>query len=419
MTLLIFMAGCAPTKEAPVDDTAAPIVYGDEPIEEIPGSTSSGGGGGGDEDDDASLFFADEQIHSIDFEIEGSNINALSRAPFEYVEAGVSIDGVEVPSIGVHIKGKYGSYRDIRSKPSLKIDFNRYVAGQRFLGLEKLNLNNSIVDCSYLHDRVAYRMFANAGLPSLRTSYAWVTVNGDDYGLYVVVEAPDDRFLKRSFADDSGNLYDGKYYLADDWSSYVLVDFEPYAQDYFVLDEGTDVGLADIYAVTDAVTDAQRSGDAYARLDPLVNWPEVLRYWAGEQWIGQNDGYVLNQNNYFVYFNPEDGRLQLIPWDLDYSFLEARDWGFSWNSPSGAMAAACRRDDACLDAWKGQVETLLTLVDADGLRTYAEALAALSADLAQEDPKRECSARSVSSSVEDAVTWLGTRSDHLISFWDL
>ena len=37
------------------------------------------------------------------------------------------------------------------------------------------------------------------GLPSSRVGYAWVRLNGDDYGLYTTVENVDKTFAKRWF----------------------------------------------------------------------------------------------------------------------------------------------------------------------------------------------------------------------------
>ena len=421
--LLLYAAtlalACAPgRKDGPRDlpsggdpaDTGAEVAWPDAEVEDLGPSSAS---------DASDLFFADESLHTIDITLSDDARNALRREPYEYVEGGVIIDGLDVGVVGVRIKGKYGSYRSLRGKPSLKFDFNRFQDGRRFLGLEKLNLNNAITDCSYLHDRVAYRLFGDAGLPTLRTSYAQVTVNGDEYGLYVLIEAPDDRFLARNFEDDSGNLYDGKYYLSDDWSSYAMVDFDPVGQEYFLLDEGTDVGLADIYAVTDAALAAAEDGEAYAGLEGLVNWPVVLRHWAAEQWIGQNDGYVLNQNNYFVYFDPTDGRLQMIPWDLDYSFLAARDWGFSWRRPSGVLADLCLDDELCEAAWQEQVAVLLDTVDPDALTAFAETLQDVSEGPAAADPRAECTSRSMDSAREHVFDWLVDRSEDLAGTWDL
>ena len=51
-----------------------------------------------------------------------------------WVEADLVYDGQEVDSIGVRLKGRWGSWRSIYGKAAFKIDFNHYVDGQAFYG---------------------------------------------------------------------------------------------------------------------------------------------------------------------------------------------------------------------------------------------------------------------------------------------
>ena len=47
-------------------------------------------------------------------------------------------------------------------------------------------------------------------MPASRTGYAYVRVNGSDYGVYLNVETLDDVSLPRWFAS-TGHLYEGTY----------------------------------------------------------------------------------------------------------------------------------------------------------------------------------------------------------------
>ena len=372
-----------------------------------------------EEPDEADQLFDTELVHEIEITLGPDQMAAITALPFEFTEGQVTIDGEDIGSIGVRIKGKYGTYRDITQKPSLKLDFNRYQEGYRFLGLEKLNLNNSIVDCSYIKDRVSQQVFGQVGLPSLRTGFATVTVNGADYGLYVTVEAPDDRWLNRTFDQNEGNFYDGKYLMSDDWSWYTFVDFSAGLDDYFRLDEGTDVGLADIKAITAALASWNGVDDGYTALDGLLDWDEVLLHLAVEQWLGQNDGYALNQNNYFIYFDPSDGRARMTTWDLDYTYLHAEDWGYSWKSPRGALAGACYKDDACKERWAAAVATVIEGIDTQALQAYIDEISAVSETAAYADPKRECTSTSIGSYRDLINDWNARRSGEMARFWDL
>ena len=50
-------------------------------------------------------------------------------------------------NVAVHLKGSF-TYQDIDQKPSLTLNFGKFASGQRFHGLEKIHLNNSVQDSS-------------------------------------------------------------------------------------------------------------------------------------------------------------------------------------------------------------------------------------------------------------------------------
>lgn len=369
------------------------------------------------EDIDAWIF-ASDTVHQVDLSLSDAAWAALTADPETYVEADVLFDGMPIPSSAVRIKGQYGSFRTLTGKPSLKIDFNRYVDDQRFFGLEKITLNNAVVDCAYMKERVSYRVFEQMGIPAARTGHAWVTMNGHDYGLYNLIESVDDRFLTRVHGDDSGNLYDGAYYLYE-WTWYVLLDFNDFAQDFYALNEGVDVDHMDIHRITDGLAAFRGKEDFYANMGALVDWDEVLRFAATEELVGQNDGYGLNTNNYFVFFNPRTGLMEMYPWDLDYSMLYDWQWGRNWASPAGVLLKACNEDDTCREAWKAAVVDVLNTLDKSDLKSYYESVAEASWPYAMTDPRRECSLAAVGNMRADIQTWFIRHPDEVKARWGI
>src|SRR5262249_49774481 len=108
---------------------------------------------------------------------------------------------------GVRKKGFLGSLDPV--KPGLKLKFDEYVNGQRFLDLKQMTLNNSRQDPSYVHQCLSYATFNAAGIPASRCNFAHVKVNGADLGLYVHVESASKDFLERTYPNPEGNLYEG------------------------------------------------------------------------------------------------------------------------------------------------------------------------------------------------------------------
>jgi CotH kinase protein len=369
-------------------------------------------------------FFSDAVIHDIAITLSDEAYFALQQDGRTYVSGDVALDGEPVASIGVRLRGKIGSYREISGKPKFKLDMSEYVPGQRFHGLHALALNNSVVDCSYLKEPLGYRVFRDAGVQASRTSFARVTVNDAAYGLYIIVEVPDGEFLDSRFpGDDDGRLYDGKYIYDWDTGNYTLLDFAMGVDQSFGLEEGESVGNADIVTVSEAlasvVSDPIDDGDVVNAMDPLMDWDQWHRSWAVEQWIGHVDGYQMNRNNYRVYFRPSDAKMVYVPTDFDYGFIWEDEWGVNWSYVYGNLAAACYLDGSCVQAQIDAVETLLGEIDTDALRVDFDAMAELTQDDGLNDPRRECSTESVEPSQDALRYWIAEREALVRATWGL
>ena len=56
-------------------------------------------------------------------------------------------------------------------------------------------------------DYLVYRLMGNFGVASPLCSYVYITVNGEDWGLYLAVEGVEDAFLERNYGKEAGELY--------------------------------------------------------------------------------------------------------------------------------------------------------------------------------------------------------------------
>ena len=93
------------------------------------------------------------------------------------------------------------------SRYSLKLEFDHFNQGGNYYGLDKLSLDASFQDNSYMKTWIAYDMMEFMEVPAPLRSYVWVTVNGEDWGLYLAVEEPEEAFARRNFGNDYGRLY--------------------------------------------------------------------------------------------------------------------------------------------------------------------------------------------------------------------
>ena len=84
-------------------------------------------------------------------------------------------------------------------KKSFKVDFNHFISGRDFHGVEKLNLNGEHNDVSIMRAKLSWDLYQSMGMVSSRAAHAKLYINGDYYGLYISVEHIDDSFYQRTF----------------------------------------------------------------------------------------------------------------------------------------------------------------------------------------------------------------------------
>jgi len=391
-------------------DDSVPQV-GDTSTEDIGDNPGNG--------DDNDWVFSDETVFEVEIELGDAELRALRDDPQEYVHGAIVFDGRRLDDVGVRLKGRLGAFRTLDDKAAFKIDLNRYVDGQDLDGLEKLTFNNMVVDCSGIKELMSWRIFESLGLPAARVGYAWVSVNGEVYGLYAHIESIDDEFLKRHFEQPDGNLYEGEYLLYPD-DSYVLADFEDCCDQYITLDEGTDAWEEQVHGLTLALDAHAGRPDFYEQLGQRVNWPHHHLTVAAETWAGHNDGYSLNSNNYRVYYDPaDDGRAAILSWDMDYTFLEASSWGLSWSAGRGRLTHACVQDPACRAAQRAVVSAACdTMDEVDLVAVYDRAKATVDPYLRQ-DPREECGSYYTDYYQGQVRSWIDTGSARARSAWDL
>src|SRR6185312_1340486 len=114
-------------------------------------------------------------------------------------------------NVAVHLKGAAGSWRNFDDKPGLTINMDKFKDDQRFHGMDKFHLANSVQDPSYLSELICGEIFRAAGVPASRIGHALVVINGRKQGLYCLKEGYDKEFLKEHFKKANGNFYDGGF----------------------------------------------------------------------------------------------------------------------------------------------------------------------------------------------------------------
>lgn len=338
-----------------------------------------------------SRLFDTSYVHSIDIVMDDWDSFIEDCESEEYSSCAVVIDGESYKNIAIRAKGNtslsqvanYGSDRY-----SFKLEFDHYSDATTYHGLDKLCLNNIIQDNTYMKDYLCYTMMNYAGVSSPLCSFAYITVNGEDWGLYLAVEAVEDSFLERNY-DSTGNLYkpdsmsmgggrgNGKDFDQDDFDlskfdksntendtsdstdTSSKTNFQPpqmgnlgggkgdkggfggmgsddvkliYTDDNFdsyenIFDSAkTDITDSDKTRLINSLK-VLNSDDAASTVDVDA----VIKYFAVHNFVCNFDSYTGSMiHNYYLYEN--DGILSMIPWDYNLAF-----GGFVGGSDSTSM----------------------------------------------------------------------------------
>ena len=152
-------------------------------------------------------LFDTSAVHSIDITMDNWDEFIADCKGEEYYDCTVAIDDEVYKNVAIRGKGNTSLSQVNNDRYSFKIEFDHYDNANTYHGLDKLCLNNIIQDNTYMKDYLTYQMMADMGVASPLCSYVYITVNGEDWGLYLAVEAVEESFLRRNYGKDYGELY--------------------------------------------------------------------------------------------------------------------------------------------------------------------------------------------------------------------
>ncbi len=253
--------------------------------------------------------------------------------------------------VGIRFKGHsslQSSWKSGILKLSFKLDFDEFeddypqIDNQRFYGFKKFSLKNNYDDKSFLREKVACEIFENAGLAVSHTAFYELYLDHGDgpeyFGLYTLVEEVDDTVIETQFSSDDGNLYKPE----ETGASFVNGTFNE--TDFEKKTNEDDEDWTDIKALFTALHDETRSSDPAlwrTNLESVFDTDVFLKYLAINTVIQNWDQYGRMTQNFYLYNNPDNGKLTWIPWDynealqngkmggglaLDFSNLETGAW---------------------------------------------------------------------------------------------
>lgn len=241
---------------------------------------------------------------------------------FTYVKAEIVVDGEKYADAGLRFKGN-SSYRFSAnsSKRPMKIDMNKFNKEQKLHGRDKLNLSNSFLDSAFMKEKLAYDLYKSAGLATPGVGWANVTMTVGrkkvPLGVYVIIEQVDKRFMKSHFGADSKDSLLMKpevstwEYLGDKPSDYSEYDIK-YGETN--IDQFKRFG--ELMKLIEDASDSEFEAEIGERFD----LPQLAGYLAATSLLSSLDSYIGAPHNYYLMLDKADGKLRLLPWDVNESF---------------------------------------------------------------------------------------------------
>ena len=265
----------------------------------------------------AEHIFQDDTVNEINIEIDEADWQDMLENPLEeeYHKANVTINGETVGNVAIRTKGNTSLTSVANSdsdRYSFKLDFDYYDNNGNYYGLKKLCLNNNYSDNSSMREYISYKIMGELGLDVPECAYSHITVNGEEWGLYLAVEPVDEVFLAEHFADATGDLYKPEgmggtgadlVYNGDDISAYTGLNLK------------TNLNSSDgkeILALMQVLEDGEG-------LEKVLDVEKALKYIAANVALANFDSYLgMTTHNFYLY--EENGRFTIIPWDMNLAF---------------------------------------------------------------------------------------------------
>ena len=291
----------------------------------------------------ADKLFDRKVVHRIDVRLTDGDWTDLLSNPTDKTKytAEIVIDGEVFSNVTFSTKGYSSLYfvaygEEESRRYSFKVNFGNPEEGRTYYGLDKLNLNNLFCDNTWMKDLISYDLFRDAGVEAPLVSYVWLTINGNDQGLYMAVEEIEEGYLNRVYQGE-GVIYSVEGGKAP---GTVTPEMVAYVRENGFSGSSESHGADLVYSgenlsnYTDIVDHAETSAhirdhrQVVAAIRALsgtrnngssFDVDEIIRFFAAHNYLLNFDSYTGSQLNNLM-LHEKDGVVSVIPWDYNLAF---------------------------------------------------------------------------------------------------
>lgn len=267
-------------------------------------------------------------IEKIEINFKESNWRTILQnnwRPKIYIRAEVIINGVRFPDAGVRYRGN-STYFALppgkNDKRPFKIALDEFVQ-QDYQGYKTLNLNNNLYDPTLVREVMGYE-FMRRFLPAPKCNYVRLTINNEDFGIFVNTQQINKDMIEEWWADEDGNRYRGQptSILRSNDAALVWLGSQPssYQSAYELKTEQSPNPWADLIDLCDKLNNTPANQRAQV-IPTVFDVDNALRFFAVGNVALWLDSYLGRYvHNFYLYNDPTHGRFSIIPWDLNSCF---------------------------------------------------------------------------------------------------
>jgi hypothetical protein len=265
-------------------------------------------------------FYDVDTIREIKIYFDQSNWDYLldslyvEDAQNRLVASYITVDGVQLDSVGVRYKG-YSSANTARIKNPFNIKIDYIHGNQTYNGIDKIKLSNVIQDPSFVREVLSYEI-ARKYMPASKANYANVYVNDTLLGLYSNVESVGGEFLESHYNSSENPFVKGNPETLDLNGENSNLSDNPGSDStfyYTLYDMKSDYGWSDLYSLIDTLNNYSEDIESILNVDRTI-WMHAINFS-----LVNFDSYVGYSQNYYLY-KDNNGRFNPILWDLNQSF---------------------------------------------------------------------------------------------------
>lgn len=266
-------------------------------------------------------------VVTVSIEADPGQLAALDQAPYsseDVVGAFVDSNGTRYEGIDVNYRGAY-QLRNLILEGDRRNWKLKFAKEQMYEGRREWNFNYE----PHLRQKLAYDLMKFSGVKVPSARHVLLLVNGEEQGLYLQYEDPDNKdWLSDKFADNDGDLYKAATDVPGETALFATTEYlgdldEDYVGHWQKKLNNNDAAATDYTRLREFLgpLNSTPSEELPAFIEANFDVEKFINYLVVANFISNWDSLPQRPKNFWLYEIPEaGGRWVFIPWDMDATF---------------------------------------------------------------------------------------------------